>query len=289
MAIFDFKHNKKEKDNPGIPVSPDSEKPTENPDRPGVYTYRYPRPSMTADCVVFGFDGEGLKLLLIERGIEPFKGYWALPGGFLREDETIEQCAARELYEETNLRHVYLDQFHVFSKPDRDPRERVVTVAFIALVNPSLYSVAGGDDAAHAAWFDLEYLPPLAFDHQMIIDAARAHLREIIRTRKVAFNLLQENFSADQLRKVYEAITGVSYDRRNFLRKMLQSGMVEEVDAPSAIHPEQCEDGLPGTQTCEASASMSQRRSKLYRRSQADGSDDAPDTSSGSTKNLFDF
>lgn len=271
MAIFDFKHfDKNEK---------------ENPDRPGSYTYRYPHPAMTADCVVFGFDGEKLNLLLIERGIEPYKGYWALPGGFMRMNETIEECAARELFEETNLKHVYLDQFRVFSRPDRDPRERVVTVAFIALVNPALYRVTGGDDAAHAAWFELEYLPPLAFDHEMIIDAARAHLREIIRTRKVAFNLLQESFSVDQLRKVYEAINGTTYDRRNFQRKLMQSGLVEEVEEPS---PNYCSCSMPEDSELREDSSSS-RRNKLYRRIQGDEDNDGCESSGGSTKNLFDF
>lgn len=208
------------------------------------YCYEYPRPSVTSDCVIFGFDGSELKILLIERALEPYKGYWALPGGFMRMDESIEQCASRELHEETNISDVYLEQLQVFSRPDRDPRGRVVTVAFIALVRPGDFKVAGGDDAARAAWFGADMLPPLAFDHQEIVDAARARLREILRVRPVAFNLLERTFSVDELRKVYEAVNGTVYDRRNFQRKLMQSNLVEEdMEAPCAA--EVCEASMP--------------------------------------------
>lgn len=190
------------------------------------YSYEYPRPAMTSDCVIFGFDGRALRILLIERGVEPFKGYWALPGGFMRMDETIEQCAARELQEETGVSNVFLEQFHTFSSVDRDPRGRVVTVAFIALVRPDDYEVAGGDDATMAIWFDASMLPPLAFDHQEIVAKAKEYLRDALKTRPIAFQLLNEVFSLDELRKVYEVINGTTYDRRNFQRKALQSDIL---------------------------------------------------------------
>lgn len=202
-------------------------------DPKGEYVYEYPRPAMTADNVIFGFDGESLKILLVERGIEPFKGSWALPGGFMRMDETIEQCARRELREETNVRDVYLEQFHVFSSPKRDPRGRVVTVAFIALVRPADHAVIGGDDASNAMWFNVEMLPPLAFDHLEIVDMARAHIRELLRIKPVAFRLLNEVFTVDELRRVYEVISGNTYDRRNFHRKLMQTGVIQDV-APQA-------------------------------------------------------
>lgn len=195
----------------------------------GSYCYEYPRPSLTTDCVVFGFDGENLKVLLIERGLDPYKGYWALPGGFMRMDETIEQCARRELMEETHVDDIYLEQFKVFSRPDRDPRGRVVTVAFIALIRPQEVQVIGGDDAAQAAWFDVDMLPPLAFDHLDILDTARDHLKEMIKLRPIAFNLVEKEFTVDELRKVYEAVNGTTYDRRNFERKLIRTGIVEEV------------------------------------------------------------
>ena len=137
------------------------------------YTYKYPHPSVTADCVIYGFDGERLKILLVERGQEPFKGMWALPGGFMKMDETIEETAKRELFEETGLKNVLMTQFKMFSKVDRDPRERVVTVAFTALVRPDEYRLVAGDDASNALWFEERYLPPLAFDHAEIIKEAQ--------------------------------------------------------------------------------------------------------------------
>lgn len=190
------------------------------------YTYKYPHPAVTADAVVFGFDGHALHILLIERGIEPFKGEWALPGGFMRIDETIEQCALRELREETGLTQVYLEQFHTFSDLGRDPRERVLTVAFFALVRKSDYRLIAGDDAARACWFDLDELPPLAFDHHKIISEARKHIKEVLKNRPIAFKLLDEKFSIDELRRLYEAINGVQYDRRNFAKKMASTGLL---------------------------------------------------------------
>ena len=195
------------------------------------YCYRYPHPAVTADCVIFGFDGERIKILLIERGLEPYKGMWALPGGFMHIDETIEQTARRELCEETGLREIYLEQFKVFSGVDRDPRERVITVAFIALVRPDDYRLTAGDDAANAMWFDDRYLPPMAFDHAAIIKSAREHLSEALRVRPLAFKLLDKYFSMSELQRVYEAITGANYDRRNFQRKAMQSGLLVEDNA----------------------------------------------------------
>ncbi len=188
-----------------------------------IYTYKYPHPAVTTDSVVFGFDGRRLHVLLIERGIEPYKGSWALPGGFLRIDETLEEGARRELEEETGVREVYLEQFHAFSSVRRDPRERVITVAFYALVRKSEYRLIAGDDASNALWFDLKELPPLAFDHHEIIKMAREHLREVLQTRPIAFKLLDKVFSMPELQAIYEAINGTVYDRRNFARKMTAS------------------------------------------------------------------
>lgn len=213
----------------------------------GEYCYKYPHPAITADCVIFGFDGQTLNVLLVERGVEPYKGMWALPGGFMRMDETIDDCAARELHEETNLSEVYLEQFKVFSSVNRDPRERVVTVAFIALVRPSDYHVIAGDDASKALWFNESLLPPLAFDHEAIIHAAREHLSELIRIKPIAFNLLEDTFTATELQRVYETINRTTYDRRNFLRKAMHSGAIEEADCigmsvpqPSRISSSSC-------------------------------------------------
>lgn len=188
------------------------------------YHYKYPHPAVTTDSVVFGFDGKSLHILLVERGIEPYKGSWALPGGFMKIDETVEDCAKRELSEETGVTDVYLEQFHTFSAVYRDPRERVVTVAFFALVRKSDFQLLAGDDAARASWFEVDELPPLAFDHDEIIKMAREHIKEVLRTRPIAFKLLDEKFSIAELQRLYEAINGTQYDRRNFHKKMTSTG-----------------------------------------------------------------
>lgn len=206
------------------------------------YCYRYPHPALTADCVIFGFNGKSLKVLLVERGNEPYLGCWALPGGFMHIDESIEEAAERELREETNLRNVYLEQFKVFSRPDRDPRERVVTVAFIALVKPDDYEVIAGDDASNALWFDAKFLPPLAFDHREIIREAREHLKEVLRLKPVAFELLNKVFTISELQNVYEVINEASYDRRNFLRTAIDSEAITEVKNNEAV---QANNGRP--------------------------------------------
>ena len=140
------------------------------------YCYRYPRSAVTADCVVFRLSGGDLQVLLIERGGEPYKGCWAFPGGFMNMDETIDQCATRELEEETGLTLVELEQLHAYSAPDRDPRERVMTIAFIGMVAPEHSEATAGDDAAKARWFSVDALPQLAFDHEQILSDALRHL-----------------------------------------------------------------------------------------------------------------
>ncbi|MBQ6771869.1 MAG: NUDIX hydrolase [Bacteroidales bacterium] len=138
------------------------------------YTYDYPRPAVTTDCVVFGFDGSELKVLLIERGNEPYKGCWAFPGGFLNMDETAEQGALRELKEETGLDLPSIKQVGAFSDVNRDPRGRVITIAFYALTK--ITDVQGSDDAAKAQWFGLNDLPQLAFDHNLVLREAQSKL-----------------------------------------------------------------------------------------------------------------
>ncbi|MCM1348440.1 MAG: NUDIX hydrolase [Firmicutes bacterium] len=235
------------------------------------YCYQYPHAALTVDCVIFGFDGEALKVLLVERGLPPYLGMWALPGGFMRMDETVEQAAARELREETNLSNVYLEQFRVFSDVGRDPRERVVTVAFMALVRPAECRLIAGDDAANALWFDECRLPPMAFDHEEIIKAAREYLAEKLKVRPVAFQLLNKVFSLGELQKVYEAINRTTYDRRNFQRKALQSGMLEETDGAEPM----CECGMPSP--------MAERMDK------SSGAFDRPVSAGRPAKKLFSF
>lgn len=195
------------------------------------YCYKYPHPSVTTDCVIFGFDGIKLKALLIERGLEPYKGKWALPGGFLRMDEDAEQGALRELKEETGLEAAYIKQFHTFTAPNRDPRERVITIAHYALV--CLQDVAGGDDAARAEWFALDNVPALAFDHDQILRIAISELRRQIHFEPVGFELLPKQFTIKELQALYEAILEVKFDRRNFYKKMQHLELLTQVNAES--------------------------------------------------------
>lgn len=192
------------------------------------YRYKYPRPCVTTDCVVFGFDGAKLNVLLIERGIEPYKGHWAFPGGFLNMDETALQGAKRELYEETGLKDAYIHQFHAFSEVNRDPRDRVITIAYYALVRIS--EVKAGDDAAKALWFPLDKVPPLAFDHDKILRMATNELRRQIHFEPIGFELLPEIFTMTQLQHLYEAILNVKFDRRNFSNKILKLGILTQLE-----------------------------------------------------------
>ena len=192
------------------------------------YCYKYPHPSVTTDCVIFGFDGTKLRVLLIERGIEPFKGKWALPGGFLRMDEDAETGALRELKEETGLDAAYIKQFHTFTTPNRDPRERVITIAYYALVR--LQEVTGGDDAARAEWYAPDKVPALAFDHDQILRMASYELKRQIHFEPVGFELLPKQFTIKELQSLYESILDVTFDRRNFYKKMQHLELLKQVD-----------------------------------------------------------
>lgn len=192
------------------------------------YHYKYPHPSVTTDCVIFGFDGTKLRVLLVERGIEPYKGRWAFPGGFLKMDESAETGALRELKEETGLDGAYIKQFHTFSDPNRDPRERVLTIAYYALVR--MREVKGGDDAARAEWFALDEVPALAFDHDLILRMALKELRKQIHFEPIGFELLPEKFTIKELQLLYEAILDVKFDRRNFYNKMMHLEILTQLD-----------------------------------------------------------
>lgn len=192
------------------------------------YSYKYPHPSVTTDCVIFGFDGGKLEVLLVERGLEPYKGRWAFPGGFVKMDESCEEGALRELEEETALKGTYVQQFHTYSDPNRDPRERVITVAFFALVR--IQEVEAGDDANKAQWFAIDEVPQLAFDHDVILRDALKRLRERIHFQPIGFELLPEKFTMRQLQNLYEAILDVHFDRGNFSKKMLHFNILTPLD-----------------------------------------------------------
>lgn len=192
------------------------------------YCYKYPHPAVTSDCVIFGFDGVAIKVLLIQRGIEPYKDKWAFPGGFMQIDETVEECAKRELEEETGLKTTSVEQFYTFSDVNRDPRERVITVAHYALVR--LEEVKGGDDARSAQWFAMNEIPSLAFDHDRILRIAVNRLKERICFEPIGFELLPEIFTMSALQNLYEAILEMKFDRRNFYNKMLKLGILSEAE-----------------------------------------------------------
>src|SRR5205814_1782142 len=151
------------------------------------HTYQYPRAALTVDCVVFGYDEGELKVLLIQRGLEPFKGRWALPGGFVRVNETLDDAARRELLEEAGLSKVFLEQLYTFGAPDRDPRERVVSVAYYALVKLSEHEAKAATDAANARWFAVSKVSRLAFDHGDILSMALARLKGKVRYQPIGF------------------------------------------------------------------------------------------------------
>ena len=181
---------------------------------------------VTVDIVVLTVDDQKLKVLLIQRGIAPFKGQFALPGGFVLANETLDAAAFRELSEETGTENVYLEQLYTFGDPKRDPRGRVVTVAYYALVPAGNSPLLAGTDAAAAGWFGVDELPVVAFDHPKIIGYAVNRLRNKLEYTSVGFELLPKKFTLTKLQMLHEAILGRSLDKRNFRRKILSTGLL---------------------------------------------------------------
>jgi len=192
------------------------------------YTYTHPHPAVTADIVVFTVENGALKVLLIIRKGPPFAGQWALPGGFVRIDESVDACAARELEEETGLKDIFLEQLYTFGEPDRDPRERVISVAHYALVPLRGLRLESGTDAASAAWWDADALPPLAFDHARIIAAARDRLTAKMEYSTVGLMFMPEAFTLSDVQTLYETVSGHSLDKRNFRKWLLSLDVIEE-------------------------------------------------------------
>lgn len=195
-----------------------------------IYTYDFPRSSLTVDCVVFGLDQEDLKIMLIKRKLSPFQGKWALPGGFVHIDENLEEAAKRELKEETGIEKVFLEQLYTFGEVNRDPRERVVTVAYYALVKLGGHKIQAMTDAVKAAWFSVDELPELAFDHERIIETALQRLKGKVRYQPIGFELLPKKFTLFQLQKLYEIILEQKLDKRNFRKKILSMDLFMELD-----------------------------------------------------------
>lgn len=196
-------------------------------------TYDWPRPAVTVDVVVFTVEGTlnemRLKVLLVERGQDPFKGSWALPGGFVHEHEDLPAAAARELLEETGLSDVFLEQVAAVGTPGRDPRSHTITIVYVALVSADRHLLHSTGDARAARWFDADRLPPLAFDHGKLLAAALDHLRRRVGETPIAFELLPKEFTLSELQTLCEVILGRPLDRRNFRRKVQDAGFVTPV------------------------------------------------------------
>lgn len=186
---------------------------------------------LAVDAVVFGYTSkEGLSVLLIKRNIEPFKGGWALPGGLVKDDESLEEAIERELNEETGVSINYLEQLYTFGEPGRDPRNRVVSVTYYGLVKPDAFEVKADTDASDAAWFNVNKLPSLAFDHQDILRVAIQRLQGKITYEPIGFELLEKKFPFSELEKLYQTVLGRPLDRRNFKKKILNFGFLEETN-----------------------------------------------------------
>lgn len=195
------------------------------------FVSEYENPAVTVDCIVFGYRAGSLQVLLIKRGLAPFKGKWALPGGFVRIKETIDEAARRELEEETGLRGVYMEQLYTFGEVNRDPRQRVISVAYFALINLSNNTnVKGGTDADEAQWFNVNEMPQLAFDHSHIVTMAVNRLRAKITYQPIVFELLPEKFIFSELENIYETILNTKLNRRNFRTKMMATGLIKELN-----------------------------------------------------------
>lgn len=201
------------------------------------HAYEYPRPSVTVDCVIFGYTPkEKLKVLLIKRATEPYKDRWALPGGFVNMNETLQNAALRELEEETGVKDLFVEQLYSFGKVDRDPRGRVISVAYFSLVNLTQHPVKASTDADDVKWFEIEELPELAFDHDEIFNVALTRLRAKVRYQPIGFNLLPEKFTLSQLQRLYEIVLDVKeLNKRNFRNRIHRMGVLKEVGKQSGV------------------------------------------------------
>ncbi len=201
--------------------------------------------AVSVDTVIFGFEGRSLRVLLVQRGVEPYNGMWALPGDMAQAAENLDQAAERILSELTGVSQVYLEQVSSFGDPDRHPAGRVVTVAYYSLIGTRDHPVAPKGWAQEARYFDIDSIPELAFDHKQILSSCMERLRERVRTRPVGFELLPTVFSLSDLQHLYESVLGEPLDKRNFRKKILSMGIVND--------------------TGERQDNVSHRPAKLYR------------------------
>ena len=192
-----------------------------------AYEYEFPHPAVTVDVVIFTIRNDELKVLLIKRALDPFLGSWALPGGFVELDESLVEAAKRELKEETGVAAAYLEQLYTFGEPNRDPRERVISVAYYALMPSDALEIKAASDAEGVGWFSIDELPKLAFDHSDILTMALTRLAAKLEYSTVAFQLMPEEFTMPELRHLYELISREEIDARNFSKRILALDVIE--------------------------------------------------------------
>lgn len=185
---------------------------------------------LSVDAVVFGYESETISVLLIKRKYEPFKGKWAIPGGFVLNKESLEEAVERELKEETGIEIDYLEQLYTFGNPKRDPRSRIVSVAYVGLIKPSSFKIFAATDAEEVQWFKITELPSLSFDHDEILKLAITRLQSKITYEPIGFELLDNKFPFSDLEKLYTTLLGREIDRRNFRKKMLGLNILDELD-----------------------------------------------------------
>lgn len=185
--------------------------------------HTYKNPSLAVDLAVFGYHNKELSVLLLNRKDEPFKDGWTLPGGFLQIAETLQEVCNRIMKTKIGLENIYLEQLYTFDEPGRDPRGRVISIAHYALVNPQRFEIVAGNMANDVQWFPVDKVPALGFDHKKIFALALQRLKSKILYNPVGFELLDETFTMPELHELYECVLGITIDRRNFRRKILDA------------------------------------------------------------------
>ena len=194
---------------------------------PNASSNGFAKHAIAVDVVLFTIQGGTLKVLLVKRQRPPYRGAWALPGGIVGPEESVDDAALRELQEETSISRIYLEQLYTFGEPNRDPRGRVITVSYYALVNWQQFQLKARQRVSEADWFAVKRLPELAFDHRRIVDYALERLRNKLNYTTIGFQLLPKEFTLTELQGAYEVILGQRLDKRNFRRKMLQLNILE--------------------------------------------------------------